>query len=248
MLHSGGASLEFWSKNLAALAQFHRIYAVDMVGSGYSDKPEASCSLTYQAQFVKDFMDTLSIERASLIGNSIGGGVALQFAIMFPERVEKLVLANSFGLGKHIGIFPRLASLPLLDRFPRPSRSLIALILKPAVYDPEAITDELLELIYQLYGLPRALNALCRLVRTNLNLFGVRNEVFSSIVNQLFTITAPTFVTWGQQDRVLPVAHAHIAVRELPNARLHIFERCGHFPQLEHPEEFNALALEFLAN
>lgn len=249
LLHGGGASVEFWLYNLTALAQSHRVFAVDMLGSGRSDKSSVSYSLTYQAQFVKNFMDICCIRRASLIGNSIGGGVALQFALMFPEKVEKLVLVNSFGLGKRIDLFSRLGALPLIDKLSwllRPTRKSVALALKPVVYDSSVITDEWFERIYQLAVLPGALNALIKLARTNLNVFGVRFEVFSPIINQLSNITAPTLVIWGQQDPVLPVAHAYIAAQGLANARLHIFERCGHFPQIEHSEEFNQLVLEFL--
>jgi len=251
LLHGGGASVEFWLYNLAALAQSHRVFAVDMIGSGCSDKPSISYSLSEQAQFVKNFMDTCRIHRASLAGNSMGGGVVLQFALMFPERVEKLVLVNSFGLGKHIDLFSRLAALPLIDRVSwllRPTRQSVALVLKPVVYDSSIITDEWLERIYQLAVLPGALNALIKLAQTNLNMFGVRFEVFSPIINQLSNITVPTLIIWGKQDPVLPVAHAYHAAQALANARLHIFERCGHFPQIEHSEEFNQLVLEFLGN
>lgn len=250
LLHGGGASVEFWLYNLTALAQSHCVFAVDMVGSGRSDKPSVTYSLAYQAQFVKDFMDICHIGRASLAGNSMGGGVALQFALMFPERVEKLVLVNSFGLGKRIDLFSRLVALPLIDKLSwlvRPTRKSVAFALKPVVYDSSVITNEWLEEIYQLSILPGALNALIKLAQTNLSVFGVRSEVFSPIIDQLSNITAPTLVIWGQQDPVLPVAHVFVAAQRLANARLHVFERCGYFPQIEHSEEFNQLVLEFLA-
>ncbi|NBD18126.1 MAG: alpha/beta fold hydrolase [Cyanobacteria bacterium] len=249
LLHGGGASVEFWWYNVDALAQFHRVCAVDMVGSGRSDQPFASYSLSDQAQFIKDFMDTCNIRCASLVGNSMGGGVALQFALMFPDRLEKLVLVNSFGLGKQIEIFSRLGTLPFIDKFSRvfrPNRPSVAWLLKSVVYDPSVITDEWFERIYQLAVLPGALSSLVRLSRANLNLLGVRSRVFRPIVHQLSQITAPTLVIWGKHDPVLPVAHADVAAQGLANARLHIFECCGHFPQIEHPEEFNQLILEFL--
>ena len=241
--------MEFWLYNFTVLAQSHRVFAVDMIGSGRSDKPSISYSLTDQAQFVKDFMDICQIRRASIIGNSMGGGVALQFALMFPERVEKLVLVNSFGLGKRIDFFSRLVALPLIDKFSgllRPTRKSVAFAVKPVVYDSSIIADEWLERIYQLAVLPGALNALIKLAQINLNVLGVRSEVFSPIINQLSNITAPTLVIWGQKDPVLPVAHAYVAAQGLVNARLHIFERCGHFPQIEHSEKFNQIVLEFL--
>ena len=249
LIHGGGASVEHWWYNITALAKSHRVYAVDMIGSGRSDKTSISYSLTDQAQFIKDFMDTCNIRCAKLVGHSMGGGVALQFALMFPEKVEKLVLVNSFGLGKRIDGLSRLGTLPLVDKLSRmfrPNRASVALFVKPIVYDPTVISDEWFEKIYQLAALPGALSALIRLSRTNLNVFGVRSEVFCPIIHQLSKITAPTLVVWGQQDRVLPVAHAYVAAQGIANARLHIFERCGHCPQIEHTEEFNRLVLEFL--
>jgi len=248
LLHGGGSSIEFWLYNIGTLAQYHRVYAFDMVGSGRSDKPSATYSLTYQAQFIKDFMDTLSIECASLVGNSMGGGAALQFALMFPQQLEKLVLVDSLGLGKEISLSLRLVTLPLVSRLLRPSRSMIASMLKHNVYNSTLIPQEWIEIRYQVFVLPGRKKVLMKLARTNLGLFGVRSSVFYPIVDQLATITTPTLVIWGKQDRILPVAHAYIAAKGLPNARLHIFDPCGHHPHLERPTEFNALAVEFLAS
>jgi pimeloyl-ACP methyl ester carboxylesterase len=247
LLHGGGSTVEIWTYNIDALAQHHRVYAIDMVGAGLTDKPEAAYSLTYQAQFLKDFMDTLRIERASLIGSSMGGGVALQFSLLFPERVEKLVLVNSFGLGKEIAIALRLIAFPFVGTLSRPSRRGAALVLKHNVYDPTVIPDEWIELSYQKFGLPGTKRAILNLIKANLNFFGVRKQVFSSLVDKIASIAQPTLVIWGQQDRILPVTHAQVAAKGLPNARLHIFDPCGHWPHVERPEEFNALVLEFLA-
>lgn len=248
LLHGGGGSIEFWLYNISALAQYHRVYAVDMVGSGRSDKPSVSYSLTYQAQFIKDFMDILSIECATLVGNSMGGGAALQFAMMFPQQVNKLVLVDSLGLGKEIAIGIRLATLPFVGKLLRPSRSMLVPMLKHNFYNPTLIPKEWIEIRYPIFALPDRKSALLALARMNFNLFGVRSQVFRPIVDKLATITAPTLVIWGKQDRILPVAHAHVAAKGLPNARLHIFDPCGHHPHLERPEEFNALVLEFLAS
>lgn len=247
LLHGIGSCVETWTYNINVLAQHHRVYAVDLVGAGRSDKPPATYSLTYLAQFVKDFMDALSIEGACLVGNSLGGGVALQFALNFPQKVEKLVLVNSLGLGKEITFTLRLATLPFVGKLFSPTRSGTALALKQTVYDPKLIYDEWVELYYQIATLPGAWQATLAIINTNINLFGVRTEVYKAIVDRLATITAPTLVFWGQQDRLLPVAHAAVATKGLPSARLHIFDPCGHWPQFERSEEFNTLVLEFLS-
>jgi 4,5:9,10-diseco-3-hydroxy-5,9,17-trioxoandrosta-1(10),2-diene-4-oate hydrolase len=248
LLHGIGSSVETWAYNISVLAQHHRVYAVDLVGAGRSEKPPVTYSLSYLAQFVKDFMDALSIECASLIGNSLGGGVVLEFALNFPGKVEKLVLVNSLGLGKEITLTLRLATLPFVGRLFKPTRSGTALALKQSVYDSTLISNDWVELYYQIATLPKAWEAVVGLIKTNIDLFGVRTEIYNTIVDRLPTITAPTLVLWGQQDRVLPVTHAAVATKGLPNARVHIFDPCGHWSQVEHSEEFNTLVLEFLAN
>jgi pimeloyl-ACP methyl ester carboxylesterase len=89
LLHGAGSSIEVWTWNIEALAQHHRVYAFDMVGSGLSDKPTVSYTLEYQLQFLKEFLTTFDIERAILIGNSLGGAIALKSALDSPERLEK---------------------------------------------------------------------------------------------------------------------------------------------------------------
>ena len=249
LIHGIGGSLEDWMLNANALARHNRVYALDLVGSGHSDKPSVSYSFSYLAQFVNDFMEAQNIDRASLIGHSLGGGVTLQFTIQFPDKVDKLVLVNSAGLGKEASIFFRLPALPILgELLTRPSRKGTANLLKACVHDPAVVTDELIELGYSLAVLPGAQNAFLSTVRSLGNFRGIRKDVLRSIVDNLGTITAPTLVFWGQQDRILPVAHAYIAEKRIPNARLHIFNPCGHLTQLERPEEFNSLVLEFLAD
>ncbi|YAF96992.1 MAG: alpha/beta fold hydrolase [Nodularia sp. CChRGM 3473] len=248
LLHGGGGSVEFWLYNIDVLGQHHRVYAIDMVGSGRSDKPSVAYSLTYQAQFIKNFMDTMGIENTTLIGNSMGGGAALQFALMFPRQLAKLVLVDSFGLGQEIAFGLCLASLPLVLRFLRPSRRMLAPMLKMNLHNSTLIPEEWMEIRYSIFALPHRQRALARLAQANLNLFGVRRSVFSPIIEQLPRIKTPTLIIWGKQDRILPVSHAYVAAQALPNHHLHIFDPCGHHPHLECPDDFNALVLGFLAS
>lgn len=246
LLHGGGGSAEFWIYNIHALGQQHRVYALDMVGAGRSDKPVASYSLTYQAQFIKDFIDTLNLERVTLIGNSMGGGTALQFALLFPQRLDRLVLVDSFALGREIAPGLRLTALPGVVQLLRPSRRMLMAMLKHNFHQPTRIAQAWLDLRYPLFAMTDRKPALAQIARTNLSLLGVRAAVYRPIVRQLANITAPTLIVWGQQDRILPVAHAYVAAKAIPNSRLHIFEDCGHHPHLECPEAFNQLVLQFL--
>lgn len=218
------------------------------MGFGRSDKPEASYSLSYYAQFVRGFLDAQGIERAALVANSGGGAIALQAALLFPERVEALVLVASAGLGKEVTLLLRLPTLPLLGEFlTRPNRKRAAQFLGEMYYDPALVTEELVDLFYETSSLPGAQKAFLRASRSTIGLGGVRKKVYQPILDSLGSITVPTLIVWGEQDKILPVAHAHIAKERMPNAQLHIFDQCGHQPMVEHPAQFNKLVLEFLA-
>jgi len=248
LIHGIGGSLEDWILNAEAIAKNHRVYALDLVGYGHSDKPSASYSFSYMAQFVKDFMEAESIDRASLIGHSLGGGVSLQFSIQFPDKVDKLVLVGSAGLGQQVTLLLRVLTLPIIGKFlARPSRKGTADFLKACLYDSALVTDELIDFGYSLASLPGAQDALLSTVRTLGNIRGMRKDALRPIAENLTNITVPTLIFWGEQDRIIPVAHAHVAENKIPDTQLHVFDPCGHFPQLECPEEFNSIALKFLA-
>ena len=248
LIHGIGGSLEDWILNADALAKHHRVYALDLVGYGHSDKPSASYSFSYMAQFVKDFMEAESIDRACLIGHSLGGGISLQFSIQFPSNVEKLVLVGSAGLGQQVTLLLRVLTLPIIGKLlARPSRKGTANFLKECLYDSALVTDELVDFSYSLASLPGAQDALLSTVRTLGNIRGMREDVLRPIVDNLSAIKVPTLIFWGKQDRILPVAHAQVAEEKIPDTQLKIFDPCGHFPQLERPEEFNSIVLKFLA-
>ena len=248
LLHGGGGSIEVWVYTIHELAQNHRVFAFDMVGTGLSDKPVASYSLDYQLQFLNRFLDTLDIQQASFIGHSMGGSIALKLALESPERVQRLGLISSFGLGQEIDIYDRLlAAFPAITNLILPSRSVVRWVLNSCVHNPKSVPEEWVELDFQRFNLPGQREALMSLLTTNLDVWGVRREVFSPIVQQLEHIKVSTLVIWGKQDSIIPVAHAYVASQKISNSSLHIFERCGHWAQVEYPKEFNHLVSEFLA-
>jgi pimeloyl-ACP methyl ester carboxylesterase len=248
LLHPGLSSVENWVLNINALAKHHRIYAIDMLGFGYTGLPEPPYSLDKAAQHVNDFLETQHIERVSLVGHCGGGVVSLYFAFHFPDKLEKLVLVNSWGLGKEAPFITRLGTLPIIgELIMRPSRKSASMIMKMCVYDPVVLTDEMVGDFYRCMSLPGAQKAYMSVFRAIGNFNGPRAEILQFIRENLANITSPTMIIWGKQDRSLPVAHAYIAREGIPNAKLHIFDPCGHMPPTEHSEEFNNLLLEFLA-
>jgi len=130
----------------------------------------------------------------------------------------------------------------------RPSRRLAAQSLKTIVHDPTVITDELIQIFYEMSALPGAQRSFLATLRYAVNFSGQRAQSTGPILESPPTITARTLIVWGQRDPVLPVAHAYNAERGLPNARLHVFDHCGHMPPIERAEEFNALVLDFLSS
>jgi pimeloyl-ACP methyl ester carboxylesterase len=245
LLHGGNGSIEFWLYNIAVLAQYHRVYAFDMVGSGKSDYPDASYSLTYQAEFLSGFMAALSIDSATLIGNSMGGSVALQFTRLSPDRVDRLVLVDTMGLGQEISLGIRLITLPVIINLLRPGRWMIPAMLKSNFYNGRELPPEWIELRYSIFAIPGRNQVILNIGQSNFNLRGVRPEVYQPIVDSLAQISQKTLIIWGDRDRIIPVKHAHIAAARLPNHQLQIFPQCGHHPYLEYPDRFNRSVLEF---
>jgi 4,5:9,10-diseco-3-hydroxy-5,9,17-trioxoandrosta-1(10),2-diene-4-oate hydrolase len=175
--------------------------------------------------------------------------ISLWFAWQYPDRIEKLVLAASGGLGKEVSIYLRIMTLPILgEYFVRPSRSGSEDLQKMLFYDQDLIIDEWIEEDYQMSLLPEAQRCLLSALRSMGNIWGFKRDVYKPILENLEKIEAPTLIIWGEEDQVVPVAHAHTAAQRLPDARLHIFDSCGHVPNIERAEEFNQLVMTFLSN
>lgn len=247
LVHGLGSCVETWSCNIAALAQRHRVYALDLVGSGRSDKPAASYALPFLSEFAVAFLDAVGVDRAHWVGNSLGGAIALQTALTQPARVDRLALLNSVGLGREISWSLRLAQLPFAEQLYNPSRFSTEMTLKQVVFDAAVITDEWVETFNELAKLPGAKDALFAQIRSSIDWEGVRPSVYQPILDRLLALTAPTLIAWGKQDSILPLHHAERAAALLPNARLHVFDRCGHWTQVEHAAELNSLLLDFFA-
>lgn len=232
---------------MATLAKHHQVYAFDMVGSGKSDYPDRSYSLGDQAEFLLGLMLALDIDAATLIGNSMGGGVALEFTKLYPERVDRLVLVASMGLGREISVGIRLITLPAVVNLLRPGRWMIPAMLKSNFYDGSQLPPAWIEFRYPIFAIPGRNRVILRLGQSNFNLAGVRADVYQPILASLPNITQKTLIIWGDCDRIIPIKHAYIAAAGIPNSQLEIFANCGHHPYLEYSVKFDRLVLDFLA-
>ncbi|MBN2255897.1 MAG: alpha/beta fold hydrolase [Deltaproteobacteria bacterium] len=248
LIHGLGASADIWMHNVDALARRHRVYVPDVVGFGKTDKPDTEYTAALFSTFISDFMRALNIEQPTLIGNSLGGGIALQYALLYPERVDKLVLVDSAGFGFDAPISLRLVSLPIVgELLTRPGRFEAYFYFRHAVHDPAVLTREFVDTYQEIHSLPGNQEALLKVIRSVLSFRGGKTEMLGPVMNNLHRITNPTLILWGKHDRVLPLKHAAVGKEKIPNAELYVFDDCGHMPQYERPDEFNRVVEEFLS-
>ncbi len=248
LVHGLAGSVEFWQYNVGPLATEHRVYALDLLGFGGSDKEIEDLSLEYAASFLTQFMDGVGLERASLAGNSLGGLVCAQTAVRSPERVAKLILVDSAGFGRELSPFLRLWSVPVLgDLVFRLYQRAFASLRRWILRDSSSIDDEWLAAAATVLRTPGVRENALRIARMGVSLRGQRQEMLADLRREVAGMETPTLIIWGGRDLVVPVTHAYAARELIPHAEVRIMEGCGHMPQLERPQQFNRLVVDFLA-
>lgn len=249
LLHGIGCSVIEWQRNIDVLAQRHRVYALDLLGYGLSDKPEdETYSLRRLAQFVLDFMQGQGIGAAHLVGNSLGGRLALECAAIAPAQVLSMLLVDPAGIARRETLFEfRLATLPVLgELFTWPNPLGTKMLWQKAFADPAPfVTPELVATKVALARQPGAQKAFLKTLRGFLDFRGFRPELVAQLHAALPGIQAPTLVLWGRDDRFVPCSHAEVLRQKLPQVDVQIWDRCGHAPQVEHAARFNDTALGF---
>jgi pimeloyl-ACP methyl ester carboxylesterase len=247
LLHGVGCHVEFWERNIAALAREHRVFAVDIVGFGRTDKPEVVYTFELMADFVIDFMNAMGIDKASLVGNSMGGGISMTVAAQAPGRVKKIVLVAPVGLGRGLSPVLRLMSFPVIGEvMTKPGRQGVVRQMRLCLYDPSQASDDFIDRAAAIGALPGNQRSFLSLIRETANILGVKKGMVADFSERLERIKTPILMIWGRHDRILPVADGEAAVERMADVRLHIVDRAGHLPQIDKPEEFNATVLDFL--
>lgn len=242
LIHGFGASTFTWRKNINSLAsKGFKVWALDQKGFGLSDKPVSSeYSLKAQAKLIKKFMDEKKIEKAVLVGSSMGGAVLINFATLYPQRAKKLILIDSAGYQK--GPPPWIASAPLkpfLKMFVRATalnKTIFTLSARRAYYNDKIITPELIDGYYLPLKIPGAEEALYEMASQN---------DLPLVKNRIKKVKVPTLIIWGKEDRIIPVKNAYWFHRDIQGSKLTIIEKCGHSPQEEKPAQVNQLIVEF---
>ncbi len=250
LLHGIGRSLEDWEGLYARLAPDHRVISIDLPGFGLSERTAGRYSMETMARFVLAALDTLGERRPlHVVGNSLGGAVAMKISALAPERVRSLVLANSAGFGKEVTIALRLLAVRPVGRFllRDTSRKAAYRTERALFYDRAFVTEERLDHAQEV-GRNPVHDDVMLAVAGHLGTFGgVRRRWRTELLRSVAAQRKPTLVIWGDEDRVLPASHLEHARTAFPHAEFHLFDKCGHMPQIEREEEFDALVRRFVA-
>jgi 4,5:9,10-diseco-3-hydroxy-5,9,17-trioxoandrosta-1(10),2-diene-4-oate hydrolase len=249
MLHGGGPGASAWSNFGSALPGFaedFRTLLVDQPGFGQSDKPEVvGHFFRFAADALKDLLDELAIDRIHLLGNSLGGGTAMRFALEYPDRVGRLVLMGPGGAS--VNLFhadPTEGVKRLMDFGAAPSAEAMRAFISTMVVNQDLVTDELVAERLADATAPGAQKAMASMGMSFWNPDTMEDGL---LWREAHRLTRPTLLTWGREDRVNPLDGALVALKMIPRATLHVFPNCGHWAQIEAADEFREVCTAFLA-
>jgi pimeloyl-ACP methyl ester carboxylesterase len=250
LIHGVAGRAAQWERIIEWVAESHTVIAPDLLGHGDSAKPRGDYSLGAHASGIRDLLVGLDIEGASIVGHSLGGGIAMQFAYQFPERCQRLVLVSSGGLGAEVHPLLRAATLP-------GSEFVLPLLAHPRVLTAAGVLPRALGRIglrtrpdltemargYQSLSNAEARSAFIHTLRAVIDPAGQRINASDRLY---LASMMPTMIVWGARDRIIPVQHAKPAHGGMPGSRLELFDQAGHFPHLDDPLRFARTLLDFL--
>ena len=251
LLHGGGPGASAWSnfgRTLAVLAERFHVLAVDQVGFGRSSKPTRFAKQFFAASgdSLAELLDQLGIDRAHCVGNSLGGGTAVRFALDHPAKAGRLVLMAPGGLGLNVFAPDPTEGIKKLYAFaapPGPSKEKLADFLRTLVFDQSMITDALVEERFRYAADPETLASM-RAMGASFMAPGAAEQAM--LWRDAYRLRQRVLLVWGREDRVNPLDGALLALKLIPRAQLHVFGGCGHWAMLEKFDEFNRLTADFL--
>ena len=250
LIHGVTGTCDQWAPVLDLLSERHRVVAPDLLGHGESAKPRGDYSLGAYASGIRDLVVGLGHERVTVVGHSLGGGIAMQFAYQFPERCERLVLVSSGGLGQEVHPILRAATLPgseLVLPFIAGNRvravgaAVAGALGKVGLHAGPDIAE-----MVRGYGSLSDADTRRAFIHTLRSVIDPMGQRVNATDRLYLAADMPALVVWGRRDPVIPVSHAGAAERGMPGSQLEIFERSGHFPQLDDPLRFSRLLTEFI--
>lgn len=245
LIHGIGRSLSDWDEQHELLSDSHRVWSVDLPGFGASQRPPKGMRLEHLAELMADFIRGMDIGPVHLVGNSLGGAVAMYLTADHPGLVRSLVLADSAGFGRGVSPALRVASIPGVgERLMRPSRKGSERSEKAMYHDPRFATPARVQRGFDLAQRPGGTDAFLEMLRSLGSVTGVKSGWRRALTPRVRAAGVPTFIVWGDKDAVLPFRHLKRGARML-RARTHRFPNTGHGPQIEQAEEFARLARTF---
>jgi pimeloyl-ACP methyl ester carboxylesterase len=250
LLHGVTHSARTWDAVVGALAEHFTVIAPDLPGHGASARTPGEHSLGEYASALRDMLLFLEFQRVTVVGHSLGGGVAMQFVYQFPELTERMVLVSSGGLGRELNPLLRLPTLPgsdwLMSLFCAPwlAGSLDVAVRALGSTGLRARTD--LREVWRGYLSLVAPDARSVFLQTLRGLVDLRGQRVSALNRLYLAQGLPTLIVWGERDQVIPVEHARIAHEAVPGSQLEVFPGAGHFPHIDAPERFVQVLLDFV--
>ncbi len=250
LIHGIAGSSTTWRAVMPALAEHYTVIAPDLLGHGRSAKPRGDYSLGAYASGIRDLLAVLGKERVTLVGHSLGGGVAMQFAYQFPEWAQRLVLIASGGLGKEVSPLLRAVTLPgaeyvlplLFHRRIRETGEWPGAMARQVGWRP---SDTLAE-VWRSYTTLTDRHGQMAFVHTIRSVIDIAGQRVSAHDRLYLAEAVPTLIVWGDRDRIIPVAHAYRAAEAIPGARLEILEGAGHFLPWQDADRLLAVLEDFL--
>jgi len=252
LIHGIASRAAQWHGVMADLGETCHVIAPDLLGHGESAKPRGDYSLGAHACGIRDLLAALGHDRVTLVGHSLGGGVAMQFSYQFPERVERLALINSGGLGPEVSAWLRAASLPgselvlpvmTSSYVRRVGGSLGRLLSKARIPMPPSVGEVLVS--FATLADPATRSAFVHTARSVLDVAGQRVDARDRLY---LAAELPLLIVWGGRDAIIPVQHGVSLAERLPSARLEVFARSGHFPHLTEPARLAQVLASFVSS
>jgi pimeloyl-ACP methyl ester carboxylesterase len=250
LVHGITSSADTWADAMRGLARGHTVIAPDLLGHGASAKPRGDYSLGAYASGVRDLLAALGHDRVTIVGHSLGGGVAMQFAYQFPERTQRLVLVSSGGLGREVNLLLRAAALPGAELvLPFLVPSWLGRAVSGAGWAGERLglraRPDVGEVVRGFLSLNDA-EARAAFLHTLRAVIDPGGQRVSGHDRLYLASNLPTLLVWGERDPIIPVAHAQAAHAAMPGSRLEVFDASGHFPHMDATVRFVEVLCDFL--
>lgn len=249
LIHGIGGAVDVWRKQFERLPQSHRVLALDLPGCGRSAIPAVypRDTLRMLAAAVRGVMQGVGMAQATIVGSSLGGAVAIEFAMRWPEMVKSLMLIGPAGMSSEVALPLRLMSIRGVgELLTLPDRARTGHAIRSCVVDPTSVTEEDIDRAFAMATLPGAQDAFLRLLRAYANVRGIDRKELRRLQEGMHTIHAPTLLIWGEQDQILPITGAQVALEHFPNAALVTRPHSGHLVFVEEPEWFDELVSSFV--